>query len=337
MGQPAPATREAVLRLIESAIVPRLADAYRDRQQRRVTGRRKGMPAARPVTDPASPEPHPVLPTVDGPVLTYPDAPGPDAPGPDAPGPDAPGANAPGPEAIAALAEDAMRLDDAAIGRHVEAALAFGLSTENILLDLLAPAARHLGGLWMEDRCTICDVTLGVMRLQARMQILLATLAPGAARPHRSERSIALWAVPGSTHRFGVAMLAEVFRLRGWHVAHGQIDDPFQIAAVLRARAYDVVGLSLGCGEQRHVLEECIRAARLTSRNREVIVMAGGPAFMAQEGLAGSLDVDAVADNAEDALLQAETLLDRRSMLPAPAARHLGSLAASPGVAGWSG
>ena len=317
MAQPALATREAVLRLIQGDIVPRLADAYRDRQQRRATGKRKIAP-------PVGTEAVAVVPQLPIP-LTLSDRIA------------SPAAEVPGPEAIAALAVDAVRLDEAAIGRHVEVARDCGLSSENILLDLLAPAARHLGEMWLEDRCSICDVTLGVMRLQARMQTLLATLAPGPAARQGSQRSIALWAVPGSTHRFGVAMLAEVFRLRGWHVEHGTIDDPFQIAPVLRARAYDVVGLSMGCCEQMHVLEECIRAARLTSRNREVIVMAGGPAFMAQEGLAGSLDVDAAADNAEDALLQAEMLLDRRTKPPLPAAPRLGSLAASPGVVGWSG
>nr|WP_321986448.1 cobalamin B12-binding domain-containing protein [uncultured Lichenicoccus sp.] len=323
MGQPALATREAVLRLIQGDIVPRLADAYRDRQQRRTTGKRRTIQQAASPTGPAPPEQRPAPPTLMLPVS--------------AGCPTPPCTTVPGPETIAALAWDAVQLDEAAIGRHVASAAASGLSAENILLDLLAPAARHLGDLWLEDRATILDVTLGVMRLQARMQTLLATLAPAAPFPARAERSIALWAVPGSKHRFGVAMLAEVFRLHGWRVEHGQIDDPFQIAAVVRARAYDVVGLSLGCREQAHVLEECIRAARLTSRNREVIVMAGGPAFMAHGGLAGSLDVDAVADNAEDALARAENLLDRRSTPPLPAAPRLGSLAASPGVVGWSG
>ena len=319
MGQPASATREAVLRLIQGDIVPRLADAYRDREQRRGGGKRKAASRFADAAGPAIEQPHGSAPPaqVESPML--------------------PAAEVPGPEAIAALADDAARLDEAAIGRHVERALVSGLSTENILLDLLAPAARRLGDLWLEDRCTICDVTLGVMRLQARMQTLLAALNPAGPVEGSSGRSIALFAVPGSKHRFGVAMLAEVFRLRGWHVEHEPIDDPFQIAAILRARAFDVIGLSMGCREQLYMLEECIHAARLTSRNREVLVMAGGPAFIAQNGLAGGLDVDAVADNAEDALLQAEMLLDRRPMLPKPAAWHLGSLAALPGVVGWPG
>ncbi|TLU74075.1 cobalamin B12-binding domain-containing protein [Lichenicoccus roseus] len=304
MVQPAFATREAVLRLIQGDIVPRLAEVYRDRQQRS-GGRRKAAGATAPV---AAKSPSPVSPHLD----------------------------APGPEAIVTLALDAMRQDEAAVDQHVRTALASGLDAENILLDLLAPAARYLGELWLEDRATILDVTLGVMRLQARMQILLSTVT---AQPVRAshEHSIALWAVPGSKHRFGVAMLAEVFRLRGWNVTLGQIEDPFEIATVLRSDNYDIAGFSLGSVEHAYRLEACIQAARLTSRNRDVIVMAGGPAFQSDTTLATSLDVDAIAENAEDALLRADMLLRRRAAQAAAAMPRLGTLAASPGVVGWSG
>ena len=51
--------------------------------------------------------------------------------------------------------------------RHVDAATAAGLrgrgvSVEALYVHLLAPAARHLGELWEDDRCHFADVTVGM-------------------------------------------------------------------------------------------------------------------------------------------------------------------------------
>jgi MerR family transcriptional regulator, light-induced transcriptional regulator len=41
-----------------------------------------------------------------------------------------------------------------------------GLPLDVLFVELLEPAARHLGKIWEDDRCDFLDVTLGVARLQ---------------------------------------------------------------------------------------------------------------------------------------------------------------------------
>ena len=45
-------------------------------------------------------------------------------------------------------------------------ARAYGMPVETLYLDLLAPAARHLGELWCADACDFASVTLALGRLQ---------------------------------------------------------------------------------------------------------------------------------------------------------------------------
>lgn len=236
-------------------------------------------------------------------------------------------------EHIVAFAAAGLRGDVEAMKIEIARQQHGGLTNESILLDFLAPSVRHLGDMWLADRCSFCDVTLAVTKVLQQMHLFLAELSSSA---WSDRRSIALWPVPGDMHTFGSAMLAGLFRLRGWSVHHETLDDPILIAPVLGVRSFALVGFSLGDPRLLYVLEECIRAVRLTSRNREVIVMVGGPAFAARDGLADGLDVDVVANGADDALLQAERLLRRDPIVPFPAPR-LARLVASHGVVGWSG
>ncbi len=63
-----------------------------------------------------------------------------------------------------------MAHDRRAASAFVEALRDRGLPVSDVLLDLLAPAARLLGDLWLRDRCSFTDVSLGLVRLQHLMR-----------------------------------------------------------------------------------------------------------------------------------------------------------------------
>ena len=80
----------------------------------------------------------------------------------------------PGEPAIADI-EEFVRLllthDANVAARYVSELRAKGAPLPAIYLDLLAPAARRLGDMWEDDRCSFTDVTLGVCRMH---QVLIA-------------------------------------------------------------------------------------------------------------------------------------------------------------------
>ena len=85
-----------------------------------------------------------------------------------------------GPDEVSAFAAIALNSDAVVATAHVETLRAKGLGLECIYLELLAPAARHLGELWEADLCDFTQVTLGLWRLQQVMYDLSPAFQNGA-------------------------------------------------------------------------------------------------------------------------------------------------------------
>ncbi|MGI4978328.1 MAG: cobalamin B12-binding domain-containing protein, partial [Janthinobacterium lividum] len=148
------------------------------------------------------------------------------------------------PEAVLALVGALLGPDPAtAAAACVAACRAQGVAVETICLELLSGAARHLGDLWVEDRCSFTEVTLAAVQLHR----LLHALAPGGrdgageAAPdgaaERAEGGVAglalLVAAPGEQHSLGLSMLSDFFRGAGWQVQNPAIAGAADAARVV--------------------------------------------------------------------------------------------------------
>ncbi|MGE8126981.1 cobalamin B12-binding domain-containing protein [Methylobacterium sp. NPDC080182] len=187
-----------------------------------------------------------------------------------------------------------------------------GLPLPRLLLDLLAPAARHLGALWEEDACDFLAVTEALGRLHTVSRRLCAELESESVPANG--RSVLLLPCPGETHVFGLSLVASFFREAGWDVTTavpGPGVDPLDL---LRSDWFDVVGLSLSCDVLLPVLTATVAEVRRVSRNRDVRVLVGGPFFARHGGEAGIVGADACASDACLAPAAAEALLDRQAL-----------------------
>lgn len=89
-----------------------------------------------------------------------------------------------------------------------------GLPMETLFIELLQPAAQHLGEMWERDECDVVDVTLGV----AQLQKLLAVFNCTHNLPRMSEKRRVLLVRPsGEQQSFGMAMVSKLLRAAGWH------------------------------------------------------------------------------------------------------------------------
>jgi methanogenic corrinoid protein MtbC1 len=185
-----------------------------------------------------------------------------------------------------------------------------GRTTPEILLDLLAPAARRLGTLWERDDCDFVQVTIGLRRLQDMLNRLSADHEGPFAEAGEHPRALLL-PTPGESHAFGVAMVETFFRADGWSVERG--DAGFLDA--LRRQTFDIVGFSVSCERHLEALETAVRQSRGASRNRAIRVLAGGPLLAGREELAAKADVDGVATDAVTAVRLARSLLRARTLV----------------------
>lgn len=118
------------------------------------------------------------------------------------------------PERIAALAHHAAKGDPASLFSDLEMLRDAGTTADALCLEVLAPAARHLGELWERDEFDFVEVTIGVTRLQQALRRLAPAHQPKLARRSRLP-SILMLPVPGEHHHFGLAMAADFFRRAG--------------------------------------------------------------------------------------------------------------------------
>lgn len=223
-------------------------------------------------------------------------------------------------EAEAQVPSAAEELAALAIGPDPDAALDFirraragGMTLEVAYLELLTPAARHLGALWEADLCPFTEVTVGLWRLQRVMHELGATFQSDAEAGLSPRRGI-LVPVPGSQHTMGWFMLSQFFLRAGWDINGDAMYTAEDLVETVRADDYDLVGFSLGTETQVPMLRSVILRIRKASRNRRIVVMIGGPIVLSCPGLVNDVGADATAPDAPRAVALAESLVAERSM-----------------------
>lgn len=221
----------------------------------------------------------------------------------------APGVSRPAPHDIKHLAELVLRREKAEAERFVAAVRARGVDTEALLLDLLAPAARHLGAMWETECADFIGVTVGLRYLQGIAHDLSGESAEMAVTGAAGRR-ILLVALPGEQHVFGAQIVAEMLRRAHWDVwdAPGATED--DILSLVNTEWFAFVGVSIGAPEQLEALAALIRRIRRTSQHRGIRVMVGGRPFEGHPDRVTQVGADATAVDAREAVAQAERLLE---------------------------
>lgn len=182
-----------------------------------------------------------------------------------------------------------------------------GQSSEHLCLTLLTLIARRLGEWWEEDRCTFVEVTLGMIILHQQLRVLAPGMIP--ASTIGGGRSALMMSAIGSQHSLGIAMVAEFFRAGGWAIVDDNIDSVETLISRVSEQWFGLVAISVGSADSLPGLTAQITAIRKHSRNREVAIMLGGPALLADPSLANAVGADATAPDAAEALRRAEALV----------------------------
>ena len=190
---------------------------------------------------------------------------------------------------------------------YIDTLLVQGVSVEQLYLDLLAPTARALGDLWVEDLCDFAEVTIGLCRLHQLMH-QLSPVFESVLGHARQARRILLVSVPGEQHIFGILMVAEFFRSSGWDVWSSPSLSSDGLVELLHTEHFELVGLSASCDKQLDPMASTIRNIRRKSCNRTIGVMAGGRIFNEHPEMVTMIGADATALDGRQAVVQAETL-----------------------------
>lgn len=213
---------------------------------------------------------------------------------------------------IGLLAQLSLSPRDDALCQFLELRFVQGVSAEELILDYLQPVARHLGSMWDDDDCDFAAVTLGMCRLHKALRQFSLRFLDGAASM-RPGRSILLAVTPGEQHILGLSIVAEFFRRDGWDVALESVANRGELIRRVRRESFAVIGLSVGAGTMIAALAQDIAAVRRESRNRNIQVLIGGPAVVADPRVVGRVDADMAAPDAPGAVEAAGRLVELTS------------------------
>lgn len=183
-----------------------------------------------------------------------------------------------------------------------------GLKSPDIFLGLLAPAARRLGDLWLLDRCSFAEVTMGLVRLQ---NIMRAVAPPPQMQDLRDEpdRHVLLTVYPNEQHAFGITLVAQLFTEAGWRVTLMTPTRIKQGIDRLSLEWFDLVGISLSNDDLIDKLTSAISQMRRRSRNRSIGVLVGGATFNGDPDRYALVGANASASDGREAVKIAEGLV----------------------------
>lgn len=194
---------------------------------------------------------------------------------------------------------------DAAIG-FVQGLLDNGVAFQDVLLKLMAPAARELGERWAHDSTNFVEVTLGV----ARMHRILREF-DGVPEHMWSQagagRSVLLMPVPGEQHTFGLRLVQEFLLRESWSVITRSVPKVADIHKIVAKGEFDVIGLSLSGETLIDSLRSSIAEIRDITKSSGTKILIGGQLFSERPDLVDSLGADAYAPDAPSTV----TLLNR--------------------------
>jgi len=218
----------------------------------------------------------------------------------------------PSEDQISALVEAVLAPGEDRASNLVRQLVESGMPVETVYLDLLAPTATRLGEMWEGDTCDFMDVTIALGRLQRTLHELSAAFT-GPVNSTSAVGHFLVTGVHGEQHTLGLFLVAEFLVRDGWSVSVGLPPSAEELLDTVRDEAFDVIGFSVGCATKLERLKHDIGRVRRGSRNREVFILVGGPAFNGHPDLVRRVGADGYARSAGEVGRVARSMLDRQA------------------------
>jgi len=217
----------------------------------------------------------------------------------------------------AEFTECCLKGDAHGVNRIVDHVLAQGYQQDKIFLELITPAARHLGVLWEKDLCSFSDVTCGLALMHQITHRLGYRQVDGPIEGGQSQ-SVLLTCAPGSQHFLGLTIVADFFRREGASVILEISSTEAELMRVVANEWFDVLGLSIALESQLAELPALIENLRKKAGNPQMKVMLGGPVFTRLTFSADLLGADAISTDPVEAIAWLKTFAAKDGPTPTP-------------------
>tara|TARA_R110002020_G_scaffold176756_6_gene369219 strand:- start:3548 stop:4348 length:801 start_codon:yes stop_codon:yes gene_type:complete len=192
--------------------------------------------------------------------------------------------------------------------RHVgvvASLIARGVRRREIMDTYIPAAARRLGDLWVADKASFVDVTVGVGRLQAMVRDHADAPGGRTARVDATARSFLMIVPEFEDHSLGAILAADQLRRQGVPVRLGIRLPREDLAALVAASDFAALGLSVATAA---TLEKAAQLIDYLRSNLDAVppVMLGGRAVRISATAAELTGADHAVKTAHDAIMRCD-------------------------------
>ncbi|MGF7162907.1 methanogenic corrinoid protein MtbC1 [Rhodoligotrophos appendicifer] len=181
---------------------------------------------------------------------------------------------------------------------------------------LFEPTAQIIDHAWRNDERDFLKITAAMYRMQ-RVFRRLTSLHPPAA-DIEPVRCALLAPAPGEQHMFGLSVVDDAFRRAGWDVDCCGCEEEAAMFSLAAANEYRVIGLSISTDRVAPDISSIVGRLRCTSRNKSVVLMAGGSWVIGSPQSAIDAGFDLVAADAISAVKTARRIVSARARIDFP-------------------
>ena len=172
---------------------------------------------------------------------------------------------------------------------------------------LLDPAARLVGQNWCSDEWDFVKVTIAASRMQRLFRRMIADYPPLPAAD--VSRTALLGPAPGEQHTFGLSVVEDALCRSAWQVDCCGCNEDEKLLGLAAANHYVIIGLSLSVERLLPETISFVKRLRSRSRNKSVVLMAGGNLVRQDPNSVKLAGIDLVAVDAASAVALAEAVI----------------------------
>lgn len=204
--------------------------------------------------------------------------------------------------------EALLRGDRQAASRLVLDAVDTGASIKDIYLHVFQRSQYEIGRLWMTNQVSVAQEHY----CTAATQLIMSQLYPYIFSTQKTGRQMVAACVGGELHEIGVRMVADFFEMDGWDTYYLGANTPAStIIQTLKERQPDVLGISATMTFHISLVEDLIRQIRAAYAAAPVHILVGGYPFLQHPNLWQAVEADGSAQDAQQAIELANSLINR--------------------------
>ncbi|MFC5356246.1 cobalamin B12-binding domain-containing protein [Azospirillum himalayense] len=181
-----------------------------------------------------------------------------------------------------------------------------GATVPDLYLHVFQPSLREIGRLWQTRAITVAHEHFATAATQA----IMGQLYPAIFAAERRGLSMVATCVGGEQHEIGIRMVADFFEMAGWDSHYLGANTPANsIVHTLRERNARILAVSATITAHVGRVAALIAAVRAESWEQPPRILVGGYPFNLVPDLWRTVDADAFAPGAQEAIAIAERLV----------------------------